>query len=131
MNGDGLMKSSSICVIGLAALLLAGCATTPQIESPTRISGADKWFSFPRLHAEATGEGIVVHGRIWHERRKIGYDRGHIHVEAWSDGTPIATRDMARPKIGWRAGRSARFATTLPIDAGRVGRSASFAPQEP
>lgn len=115
------MKNNSICVTGLAALLLAGCATTAPIESPIRISGvSDKWFSFSRLHAEATGEGIVVQGRIWRERRKFGYDRGHIHVEAWSGGTHIAATDTPRPKIGWRAGRSARFATTLPIDADKV-----------
>jgi len=110
-----------MAAVSVMAVLTSACATYPALViTPETRSG--KPLKIWSVHAEDSGDTVLVRGLVRRPQFAIGILQGHLHVVArFSDGRPDLTVDTRWSYIAPRGSRTGSYSVHLPIaDAAAV-----------
>lgn len=110
-----------IAAASAMAVLTSACATSPALViTPETRSG--KSLKIWSVHAEDSGDTVLVRGLVRRPQFAIGMLHGHLHVVArFSDGRPDLIVDTRWSHITRRGSHTGSYAVRLPIaDAAAV-----------
>lgn len=108
-----LRLSPALALLG--PLLLAGCATGPEVPARVQAASSDP-LAIEWVHAYTGKDGIAVNGTVIKPPHRPAPVPGAIEVSArLADGSVVATREVRWDRIAQRGSRRAAFSAHVPL----------------